>query len=721
MWRKKVLKYLPILLFVSLITGVGASIHWVWKRFGPSKTEVYTMKAEALPMVRNVSNPIAPCNLTVRHYRQIGREVQFELYSGQSGLAPYRVEISQKGENYIFQQVPHRAGIWLTIKNLRLSDGPATIRIISENDPQCIATADFDFDSNRADEILPIAHWIRQGSEDIMLDVRPIQHNGKLYLKDFANYQDGRNRVYLIDDIVVQGLENGMEIKPGYLYSVIACWIDAPYSEWWNSLRNRSIRQQNIWIKGDPDLPQPVTSLKAIPIPDWFTLARTFTVQFDRKFPKFQPIPGKLVMQYRLNEDASLQDYFNRGITHLPKWEEGIPPQKAHWTEPPGFFGDKDESWFSSLTRKEVEEYADRVFPSNVYALDFEFWGQVYSPAVKQRLLWFVQRVKQNNPNVQMFDYWGGSIYHNRNFWHEKDINPEPFSREYDSVPPPTNTNLDPLPNGQSLSDFFSITPVDIYPKSFFSDDPDGITPNNYLLMSAIHTARINRLYPKQKGNKIVWFAWNRYLPQFRDPAVPWIVNTTSPEGQLEFHGLSTMPASQALAFSLFSLIESDGYYLWHDNQAQGAGVNNYTLDDQNPSGYIWYPNDGKSSVTNLKRETGKPESPRYWDYPSEYFVLGNWMAKQVEDILLGGKKLDLDFKTLGNWHRAGIDQAVVSAEKHLPFVLSVVNGDNIAVLAIDSFQKPNNLKTITIRLPNGKNEQITLYGNWPSLYRGKL
>jgi hypothetical protein len=198
-------------------------------------------------------------------------------------------------------------------------------------------------------------------------------------------------------------------------------------------------------------------------------------------------------------------------------------------------------------------------------------------------------------------------------------------------------------------------------------------------------------------------------------------VNTTSPEGQLEFHGLSTMPASQALAFSLFSLIEADGYYVWHDNQAVGSGVNNYTLNAQQPEGYQWFPADGKSEVTRLQKPASKPDSPRYWDYPTDFFVLGNWMAKQVEDILVGGQRMDLDFKTQGTWHRAGVDQAAVSAEQRLPFVLAVVNGKKIAVLAVNSFQKPNALSTVTIRLPNGKNETIQVYGNWPSLYRGEL
>ena len=172
---------------------------------------------------------------------------------------------------------------------------------------------------------------------------------------------------------------------------------------------------------------------------------------------------------------------------------------------------------------------------------------------------------------------------------------------------------------------------------------------------------------------------------------------------------------------SLFSLIESDGFYLWHDNQAWGRGDNNYLLDAQKPEGYQWFPSDGKASVTNLRRAQQGPVAPRYWDYPTEFYALGNWMAKQVEDVLVGGKKQDLDYKIGNSWHTASVDQAVVSASLRQPFVLSVVKQGLIVVLAIDSFQKPNSMKSLSIRLPNGKETQIELYGNWPSLYKGKL
>ena len=712
---------LLLLLSVGFITISGT---WAWYRYGPSQNRAYEMKGEDFSAIVNPVASTTACDLKINRYRQIGAEMQFELYANASGLAPYAVEIIQGTTVLQFPDTPHRYGTWLSLSDLKLKNGKATIRIKSKNDAACKASGEFVFDEEKAKEILVRDRWIRQGSKDIYLDIRVVQQNTKLYLKDFANYNDGRTRVYLIDNMIVEGLEKGIEVQPGHLYSVVSCWIDAPYTEWWNSLRNRTIRQQNIWIEPQGKS-QTLTSqgLKRIDIPDWFKLSDHFTVLFDQTFPEFEPVKNKLVMQYRLNEAVSPRAYLSRGITHLPKWESTLPPQKTHWTEPASFFQDRNQEWFASLSKQEVEAYADRIYPSGIYAYDFEYWNGNYIPEVRQRLIWFSQRIKKNYPYINLFDYWGGPAYPNPYFMQESaDIGQ--FSRDYQN-PKARHENFKPDKNGVSLASFFSITPVEVYPRRFFDKDPSGLTPANYTLLSAVHTARINKLFPYQKENKTIWFAWNRYQPQFKDPIVPWHVQTTNPKGELVFDQLVTMPASQALGMSLFSLIESDGYYLWHDNQPLGEGVNNYILpppvEDPWSSAYSWFPANGNSRVDLLKKDLKKPDSPRYWDYPTEFFALGNWMAKQVEDVLTGGKKMDLDYQIDGTWKSATVDQAVKSAERKEPFVLSVVNKQKIIVLAIDSFQKPNAHRKLKIRLPNGRIEEIDLYGNWPSLYRGTL
>ena len=713
-----------IFLLAVVASLLAGSATWAWKRFGPSDTVAYKMAAEDFPLAKNLGGSNSDCDLAVRHYKQIGREMQFELYASAGGLAPYKVEIAQKNRKYSFPNSPHRPGTWFTLTDLPLSNGPATIRIESLSRPGCFTVAEFEFDSKKANAGLAADAWLRHGSEDIMLDVRPVKADGKLYLKDFANYKDGRNRYYLIDNRVVEGLENGLEVQPGYLYSVTTCWIDAPYGEWWNKLRNRTMRQQNIWIRPNSEAQPQNSGLTPIPIPGWFGLSREMNVQFDTQFPEFDPIEGKLALQYRLNAEVPPENYFKRGVTHLPKWEHenGVAFQKLHWTEPPGFFQNKDETWFSSLSRKEVENLADKVFPSGVYAYDFEFWNRDYRPEIKQRLLWFSRHLHERHPEMQIFDYWGGSASRNRNFWSDQSdkIDPASFSKEY-SHPQSINNNLMPNAQGESMANYFSINAVDVYPISFFSNDPEGVTPSNYLILSAIHTSRINRLFSYQKTNKTLWFAWNRDMARYNDPAVPWVVHTTAPKGEIVFNQLALMPASQALGLSLFSFIEADGYYLWHDNQPLGRGANNYLLSKDDWHGYEWFAADGRTDHSRLKGRRDRPQSPRYWDYPTEFYALGNWMAKQVEDVLVGGKKVDLDYKIEEQWRKATVDQAVQSAARREPFVLAVVNNGKIAVLGIDSFQKPNALRELTIRLPNGKAETILLYGNWPSLYRGEM
>jgi hypothetical protein len=710
------------LLWITILLAFGvAGGSWAWYRYGPSDASQYQYTAPELPVAQTLATSQEGCDLTVQHYRQIGRELQFELYASAGGLAPYSVEIIQKGKTQRFPTVPHRAGTWLTIRNVQLADGPATVSIRSESRKGCTTTAAIEYKGALAGTILNESRWIRQGSEDNWLDVRPEIRGGKLFLKDFANYNDGRTRVYLIDNIRVENLEQGIEIKPGYLYSVIACWIDAPYSEWWNHLRYRTIRQQNVWIdeKAIATSPTTPTTLQKIEIPDWFSPSRTFNVQFDTKFPEFAPIPGKLVMQYRLNADVPVQNYLNRGITHLPRWEEkSIPNARQHWTEGPSFFGDRDQEWFSTLSKKEVEAYADRITPLGVYGLDFEYWNNDYTPAVKQRLLWFAQRLKERNPSMLLFDYWGGSAYRNRFLYHSSKVDPGHFLPEYKN-PSPNHPNFTKLPDGDFLGNYFNLSIAEVYPRSFFGENSN--THNNYLILSGLHTARMNKLIPFQKNNKVIWFCWNRYQPQYKDPINPWHVETSNPKGDLIVNQMVTLPASQALGLSMFSLITGDGYYLWHDDQPFGRGSNNYNLSKDSYWPWEWYPTDGRTGTEQFRKRANAPESPRYWDYPSEYFVLGNWMAKQVEDIIVGGKIQDLAFQLNGKWNQPQTGQAVLAAMNKAPFVTSVVKGNKIVVLALDSFQSPTQNRAVLVRLPNGKETTIQLYGNWPSLYRGEM
>jgi hypothetical protein len=718
---KRILFKTPILWWsLVLVVGLSAGV-WGWYRFGPSDPSAYQYTATEVPLATTQLVSTAVCDLEVRHYRQIGRELQLELYASKGGLAPFTVEITQRGKTQRYPSLPNRRGVWLTVPQVQLESGAATVTVRSEGKAGCITTAGITYRAELANSILPPSRWIRHGSRDTWLDVRPELRGNKIFLKDFANYQDGRTRVYLIDNVVVTDLEKGVEVKPGYLYSVIACWIDAPYGEWWNKLRHRTIRQQNIWIdeKAAPPAAPVVSALQKVEIPGWFSPSRTFNVQFDTSFPEFEPIPGKLVMQYRMNADVPAANYLKRGITHLPRWEEkNIPFDKQHWTEGANFFQDKNQDWFGSLTKQQVEEYADRITPLGVYAFDFEYWHNDYTPAVRQRLIWFAKRLRERHPSRYLFDFWGGPAYRTKHFYSGHKIDPDAFLKDY-QAPAPNHTNFTKTPDGDFLGNYFNINMAEVYPRSFFSNDKN--THNNYLILSAVHTTRINKLIPFQKNNKNIWFGWNRYQPQYDDPINPWHIQTSSPDGEIVLNQLVTMPASQALGISLFSLVTADGYYLWHDDAPKGRGNSNYTLGKDVIWGWEWYPADNRSGIEALRKRLGTPDSPPYWDYPTEYYALGNWMAKQVEDILVGGTQQDLPYKLTGTWTQPRREQAVLSAVRKEPFVTSVVNGKKIAVLAIDSFQDPAQSRQLTIRLPNGKETTIELYGNWPSLYRGEL
>ena len=698
-------------------------MYWLWCRFGPSGHQVYEAVHSDMNMAVTIDSASSICDLTVRRYKQIGKELQFELASNIGGLAPYDVVIRQKGKQFEFKSVPHRNGTWLTIEEVNLHSGTAQILVKSLGVADCQTVAEFSYNEEQETEILSKSKWIRKGSKDNWLDVRPFVINGKVHLKDIANYNDGRTKVIMLDGIEIKNLDQGIEVQPGYFYSITARWIDAPYNDWWNKLRNRSLRQQNIWIAPENTQEQATGQrdevLTKIEIPKWFSPSNSANVSFDTQFPEFKPIKGKLVMQYRLNSNVSPQNYFNRGVSYLYGWEKNLPIQKLHWTATPNVFSDQDQDWFSTQTKEQVETYAN-IPDFGVYAIDFEFWNQVYTPEVKQRLIWFGEKIRREHPNTYYFDYWGGGAYTNPHI-SSTSAKPLDFVKDYHD-PRPNTTNFDILPNGQSQRNIYNVTPIDVYPKAMFAKDAAGNTPTNFVLLSAIHSLRINQLIPFQKNNKFIFYGWNRYQPLFGDPIVPWYIPTTNPKGELIVNQLEMMPGSQALAMSLFSLVMFDGYYLWHDSQPQGNDPNGFTITEDWPGwGKEWFPADGKTDISVFSKPKSKPDTPFYWDYPTEFYSLGNWMAKQVEDILVGGKNVDLPFETNGKWHTPPKEQVLLSMDQKEPFITAVVKGNKIVILGINSFQTPTTHQKVRVKLPNNQVTTIELYGNWPSLYRGKI
>ncbi len=662
--------------------------------------------------------------LTIQRYRQIGPEIRLLAYTPSAGIAPFTATVVQgdRRQEIVISAYP---GGWLRLTAGILETGPFILTLKSLKDSLCNVTAALEFDGMQAREIADTARWFRHGSDDDLLDVRVTVKNGKYHLKDFAGYDDGRKRYYFLESMRTDSLDKGIAVRPGYLYTVVARWIDGPYDQWWNRTRHRTSRLQSIWIAPDSASSGAGSAgrLSPVPFPGWFRPSQTFNPWFDRIFPEYEPVPGKLMMTYRLNRDVPSEAYFKRGVTHLPRWEQDIPAEKQHWTEAPGFFGDRDQRWFESLGRSEVEAYADRVGRIGVYAYDFEFWNRRYSPGVRQRLLWFSSRLKQNNPGMYLFDYWGGSAYVNTTF-RDKDGNftPAGFLQDY-AGPRSNHFNFEKNSDGDFFGRYFNMTAVDVYPRPPVTVGDRHYNLNNYLVLSAVHASRINRLFSYQQNNKTIWFAWNRFMPMYDDPPFPWQVRTTNPEGSLVFSGLETIPASQALSLSLFSLIEGDGLYVWNDSQPWGRGPDNYSIRDNTHlhAATIWLPADGRSEVTRFSADSSSGESPRYWDYASDFFALGNWMACQAGDIVYQGKRGDLPFYLEGQWHEPQQEQAVLAAQYRLPFVTSVTNGDRILVLALDSFQQPGHTRSLRIRLPDGSEAEIELYGNWPSLYRGVL
>ncbi len=167
-------------------------------------------------------------------------------------------------------------------------------------------------------------------------------------------------------------------------------------------------------------------------------------------------------------------------------------------------------------------------------------------------------------------------------------------------------------------------------------------------------SVRINKLLPYQKSDKFIFYGWSKYQPLYNDPIVPWNLNLTNPKGELILNQLEMMPASQALSMSLFSLMLFDGYYLWHDSGPYGNDPNGFSVPEKGTGwGSEWYPADGKTDVLEIakRKDPKKSGTPGYWDFPTEYYELGNWMAIRTPQ-LHGQPILEvLEFALLHRFH----------------------------------------------------------------------
>ena len=139
--KKKVLTKTSLIWLSGVLAFLIGSGLWAWNRFGPSGHKTYVQVTESFPMARTLDSASNACDLTIRRYRQIGREMQFELAANAGGLSPYDVKITQNGKTQTFQAVPHRFGAWLTIPDVQAKGGEAQIHISSLGQQGCQTTA----------------------------------------------------------------------------------------------------------------------------------------------------------------------------------------------------------------------------------------------------------------------------------------------------------------------------------------------------------------------------------------------------------------------------------------------------------------------------------------------------------------------------------------------------------------------------------------------------
>jgi hypothetical protein len=107
-----------LIAFGLLAAVVSGGMVYTWNRFGPSQNRSFAIEEMQLPVAKTIENNTAECEMSILQYRQIGRDMQFLLYSATGGIAPYSVEILQNGSVQKYSPVRHRNNYWLEVKDL---------------------------------------------------------------------------------------------------------------------------------------------------------------------------------------------------------------------------------------------------------------------------------------------------------------------------------------------------------------------------------------------------------------------------------------------------------------------------------------------------------------------------------------------------------------------------------------------------------------------------
>lgn len=567
-------------------------------------------------------------------------------------------------------------------------------------------------------------------------DVRVVEINDEFFLNEAitgGNYTDYRPRVYQVDGLPIGNtLNNWGPLRAGGLYKVEVHRWNPAKPIWGHGVGGNDANdmQQHVFMllvpgsAGEPG---------AVRWPTQFRLSPSYIRRIRDVLPAFGAIAGKVAASYRFALEDTIQDYYDRGTTHMALWagetdesKQLITTALANSANLP-FVGstvdDMGEINFRNLSDAQIDQIANTLAPgAGILFLDFEkspdygsagtYWSIPLEAQTLPKYYRLLKKIREKYPNKLLGDYYRPLVW-NKSFSIEAVCVPlhPTFLAQYDN---PTTAgayrtfNMD----GQnvSLRDVTNIHIIDAYPATQYETD---LQRNLFLHQpySMIHDTRIaQQLLPA--GQNLIWFGWDgsdterMEYRHYQRAGAGWV-----------WRQIRTQPPAWfGMFIGIFSHVLANGGHLWHDMQ---PNTTDPTKIQHIANGEGWEP-DTVGTPSPLGLAQGPNFYPREYKALYLYYELGRYLVKQVQDLLVGATIHDCSISVNGGAFDVvqGVKDILYKAHNKRPIVIEVKGQSDSFLIACAPFNPAKVVLNITAKLQNNNTKAFTLSGQWPTVVR---
>jgi hypothetical protein len=481
-----------------------------------------------------------------------------------------------------------------------------------------------------------------------------------------------------------------LEAEANSLYLVHLYELSKPkiLRDFWSDDPGKAASSAVVWVGGTP----PVRQLRPLPgvtgtlteireLPAWFHYAKGDRLpNFSQRFPEFHLPPGKLLSLNMFRTQDTVNGYRRHGVTHFPGGNaeiEKLPPSQRLLTIGSLFnqgIGEKPskDPHISPTERAFMDsDYSPAVGKAGIAAqfdyifLDEEFWHNDYQGATIQRLCLFAVEARRINPALKLADFWNPppcrfSFLRTDEPWTADSLCKEalPHYDNLEAAMKSTNQTLLRKVNVKgrqtSLIEELSAVSVCVYFDNLFGYIPQYRTFSiDYFVPAAIHTTRMNKRLPCNRGKPLIWFGMDILEGNCKHPRIAYPTRTTNPPGTAVFKDRLLVSPNYNEALGLFGLLEGEGVCLWDAHGVSDGDPNGifrtmqYCVDYKDDRG-SWQP-----EVAGTPLGKAATWYPPCMAYAPDYYALGAWKFAEIADVVTRGKRVDFQHSTDGakSWY----------------------------------------------------------------------